>query len=68
MIMALPSSTSGHCPEVSLSHITSYLSTMPLGVVQEREMVVGVVESTITTGGWLGAVSVQCRDVKWIYH
>ena len=63
-MVVLPSSTSGHCPEVSLSHITSYLSTVPLAAVQEREMVVGVMEFTITAVGWPGAVSVQCRDVK----
>ena len=48
-----------------LFHTTSYLSTTePLGTFQEREMVVAVVELTVTLG-WPGTV---CEERVDIHH
>ena len=49
-MVALPLSLSGHSPEVSLFHFTSYLFTSRPELVQERWMVVAVVETTVTSG------------------
>ena len=48
--MAISISFSAHSPDVSLSHIITYLFTSGPEIVHESRMVVGVVENTVTTG------------------
>ena len=62
MSVIFPSSSLGQSPEVSLCHVTFWLSTTEPALVQEREMVVADVDITDNTGAFTKSRQYGMKD------